>query len=523
VSVWIARLRGETEEPPREKEFSQNICFESDEVTVTGRSSNQQVTMNVLRKGGLRNRVSCTYRTEQLTAVPGYDFVEAEGAIEFARDSTCQSITIEILPKRASAVGRVFLVILESTHPLCDFHPDSDGPEDQCVLTVTVEASTSQTSIIDAVANTNNLRFALEDWKDQFVSACYCNGSAEESKEASPKDWFMHVLALPWKLLFAFVPSPGFFGGWLAFVVAISFIGLLTAVLSDLAEMFGCVLDVPDIVTATTFVALGTSVPDLFASISAAVNDETADASIVNVTGSNSVNVFLGLGLPWTIAAFYWSFTDRDLDWEQRYPEIANDNRYSGKAVFVVESDNLGFSVMVFVILSCIAILLLVMRRKYLGAELGGPTVCKVASGGLLAWLWVAYVALTSWRVLRCKSETPASWCADSPQDLFASIQEQGLVMGGVFIASFLVSLPTLISTKYYAGQAKEEADERVSSFYSDEKKHVDKKDVDAREFDPDIKETPVGFEAGDFQKNTNDTAPAVSSEAMEEESIAEI
>lgn len=26
--------------------------------------------------------------------------------------------------------------------------------------------------------------------------------------------------------------------------------------------------------------------------------DETADASVVNVTGSNSVNVFLGLGTP---------------------------------------------------------------------------------------------------------------------------------------------------------------------------------------------------------------------------------
>lgn len=31
-----------------------------------------------------------------------------------------------------------------------------------------------------------------------------------------------------------------------------------------------------------------------------------ADASIGNITGSNSVNVFLGLGLPWTIAATYY-------------------------------------------------------------------------------------------------------------------------------------------------------------------------------------------------------------------------
>ena len=37
--------------------------------------------------------------------------------------------------------------------------------------------------------------------------------------------------------------------------------------------------------------------------------DETADNSIGNVTGSNSVNVFLGLGLPWSLAAIYWSAT----------------------------------------------------------------------------------------------------------------------------------------------------------------------------------------------------------------------
>ena len=58
-------------------------------------------------------------------------------------------------------------------------------------------------------------------------------------------------------------------------------------------------------VTAITFVALGTSLPDTFASKVAAVNEKTADNAIGNVTGSNSVNVFLGLGIPWIIAAIY--------------------------------------------------------------------------------------------------------------------------------------------------------------------------------------------------------------------------
>lgn len=37
----------------------------------------------------------------------------------------------------------------------------------------------------------------------------------------------------------------------------------------------------------------------------AAIQDKYADASVGNVTGSNAVNVFLGIGVAWTIAAIY--------------------------------------------------------------------------------------------------------------------------------------------------------------------------------------------------------------------------
>ena len=62
-----------------------------------------------------------------------------------------------------------------------------------------------------------------------------------------------------------------------------------------------------DEITAITFVALGTSLPDTFASKAAAANEKTADNAIGNVTGSNSVNVFMGLGIPWVIATIYWA------------------------------------------------------------------------------------------------------------------------------------------------------------------------------------------------------------------------
>ena len=74
----------------------------------------------------------------------------------------------------------------------------------------------------------------------------------------------------------------------------------------DVAAIFGCLVGLKDSITAISFVALGTSLPDTFASMIAAKNSKTADDAIGNVTGSNGVNVFLGLGLPWLVAAIYW-------------------------------------------------------------------------------------------------------------------------------------------------------------------------------------------------------------------------
>ena len=62
-------------------------------------------------------------------------------------------------------------------------------------------------------------------------------------------------------MLFALVPPTNILGGWATFVVAIVFIGILTALIGDLANAFGCSAGLNADVTAITFVALGTSLP----------------------------------------------------------------------------------------------------------------------------------------------------------------------------------------------------------------------------------------------------------------------
>ena len=71
----------------------------------------------------------------------------------------------------------------------------------------------------------------------------------------------MFDILLKLQLLFAFVPPTEYMGGWACFTVSIIGIGVLTAVIGDVASHFGCTINLNDEVTAVTLVAMGTSVP----------------------------------------------------------------------------------------------------------------------------------------------------------------------------------------------------------------------------------------------------------------------
>jgi solute carrier family 8 (sodium/calcium exchanger) len=197
-------------------------------------------------------------------------------------------------------------------------------------------------------------------------------------------DYIMHFLTLFWKVIFATIPPAGLGAGYPCFVISIAMIGICTAVIGDVAGHLGCFIYLKDSVNAIAFVALGTSVPDTFASKTAAIQDETADASVGNVTGSNAVNVFLGVGIAWSMAAIY-------------HASIPNSK-------FKVEPGSLGFSVTIFCIEAVIAIMVLMIRRNpAIGGELGGPKSIKTVTSCLFVFLWVFYVliaALEAYKVI---------------------------------------------------------------------------------------------------------------------------
>mmetsp|Transcript_28619 Transcript_28619/g.25331 ORF Transcript_28619/g.25331 Transcript_28619/m.25331 type:complete len:185 (+) Transcript_28619:110-664(+) len=152
-------------------------------------------------------------------------------------------------------------------------------------------------------------------WGQQFKKACMLSPQIDEENkiiEVSGLEAFLHFLTIGWKVFFAIIPPANYCKGWLAFIISLMFIGLVTAFVGEMATLFGCVIGLKPAATAITFVALGTSLPDTFASKQAAQQSKYADSAIGNVTGSNSVNIFLGLGLPWLIGSIYSLIQDED-------------------------------------------------------------------------------------------------------------------------------------------------------------------------------------------------------------------
>lgn len=249
---------------------------------------------------------------------------------------------------------------------------------------------------------------ATESWADQFHNAFEVE--CEEGETPTAATYVMHFITLPWKVAFSIVPPTKYGNGWVCFFISLSFIGIVTGIIGDLASLFGCAVGMPDATTAITLVALGTSLPDTFASKAAALSDDTADAAIGNVTGSNAVNVFLGLGLPWLMAGCYWDFgshSDQDMfDWHSKYKDTKSpalkklvkkcagiDGKYGGcTPVFAIEAGSLGPSVGIFVVCALCAVGILAWRRKKFGMELGGPQPYANYSAAGFIVLWMVYI-----------------------------------------------------------------------------------------------------------------------------------
>ena len=235
-------------------------------------------------------------------------------------------------------------------------------------------------------------------WGSQFINACMLHPQKNEDGEIediSGLDGFLHFATIGWKLFFSLIPPPHYGGGFYCFLISLVFIGIVTYVVGEFADLFGCVIGVPPNITAITFVALGTSLPDTFASMAAASAEKYADSAVGNVTGSNSVNVFLGLGLPWVFATIWEGATSAE-DKGYNQTKLGQSMNVSwGSSNYFVPAGSLGFSVAVFCICAVICVITLLLRRKYVGGELGGDDTGRAVSAIFLTCLWMFYIIMS--------------------------------------------------------------------------------------------------------------------------------
>jgi len=365
------------------------------------------VTIGVCRTNGTTGAISCHYETQEDSALRGYDFTHVEGTVEFGNGQANSVIDIPILVSQPQALEKRFRIVLNEPSPGVKFDPETDGG-DSCAICEVILPSISTNDCRGSCAkkcSPGRWRHAWNDWKEQFPAAFYCSGDAQEQSEASFSDWVFHGIALFWKTIFAVTPPARLGGGWPCFFWALGMIGAVTAIVGDMAKLLGCCMGIPDGITAITLVALGTSLPDTFASRTAAQHDDCADNSIGNVTGSNSVNVFLGLGLPWSVGALVWSSRGATQEWQDRiykgktYKDHGFMDRYPDGG-FLVPAGSLAFSVLVFVACALVCIGLLVFRRFKYGGELGGPQFAQRRDMIILVCLWFVYIAASCIKAL---------------------------------------------------------------------------------------------------------------------------
>merc|ERR1712088_726167 len=298
--------------------------FEEHEAEIT--ESVGTFELKVARQSGARGTVAIPYTTEEGTAKAGKDYEHVEGELLFNNEENAKTIEIPISEEDSYEKNVVMYVVIGEPRHISGPPGEGEGvdyaeldakkPEDLTEeekiallgrprlgdvtkIQIRIRESKEFKSSVDRMMQRGNasMMAGASSWKEQILEAFTVQAGdddeeeeeggeeGEEGEEKMPTcgDYIMHFLTLFWKVIFATIPPAGLMNGYPTFVTSILMIGLNTAVIGDVAGHLGCFIFLKDSVNAIAFVALGTSVPDTFASKTAAIQDETADASVGNV------------------------------------------------------------------------------------------------------------------------------------------------------------------------------------------------------------------------------------------------
>lgn len=345
----------------------------------------------VVRRSGADGVVEVSYSTEDGSAVAFQDYEACTGTLVFENGQKSEKLRIPLLAGGVPEAHKAFKVKLHSpkgaelssrsttrvtvvrrTLTLVSNAVDGlEGPNVHGSIKVRPDSSDESTAAASkGGARPYDLRAV---WAAQIRSAF----EVDIPEDGESKTWgglLLHYSSITWRvLLYTLVPPADWKGGYPAFVCALGAVIGIVYLVNEAGSLFGCIVGLKDLMTGVSILAFGTSLPDTLASRIAAINDDTADSAIGNITGSNCVNVFLGLGLPWTISAIYY--------------------RIKGEK-YVTKAPGLAFSVRLFLILGAAGIAILAISRRY-GGELGGSKQRQYLVASTFVALWLLYLVLS--------------------------------------------------------------------------------------------------------------------------------
>ena len=208
-------------------------------------------------------------------------------------------------------------------------------------------------------------------WWQDAVSRAHaeaedCNGLnvayPSDGSRWNKLSWFLTVpllYAFKYTVADARIPHASKWLPYRAFGGAIGWIGVLSYVMVECATSLGHAFGIPDVVMGLTFLAAGTSVPDLLSSVAVA-RQGLGDMAVSSSIGSNIFDVLVGLPVPWLLYSMV----------------------YSGRAV-VVGADNLQVSLMVLIAMLVAVVVTIHLNGWRLTRRLGA----------MMLLLYVAFVA----------------------------------------------------------------------------------------------------------------------------------
>jgi len=171
-----------------------------------------------------------------------------------------------------------------------------------------------------------SMELTFDDFADWYLRSTYYEKQTQKVQKEEEGETLCETISPPsdagffgylkWIFLFPLVFTlavtvpdvrrPGVPGKmcYVAFLFSIVWIGIYSYFMVGWAECVGATVGIPSYIMGLTFIAAGTSVPDLISSVIVARMGE-GDMAVSSSIGSNIFDILVGLPLPWLIFMFY--------------------------------------------------------------------------------------------------------------------------------------------------------------------------------------------------------------------------